>query len=702
MRSIKYRLIISMSINIVIILSVIISIIGISVRKDEMDQAYQLVEKEASLSAKGTQEIIEKTLKTSQVLAFSFKGLKQKNQISRDDLNVILETVIKENDDIFGIWTIWEPNALDGMDNAYVNTKGHDSTGRFIPYWYRSEGGILCVPCEKYDVPGDGDYYLSSKNSGETTIMEPFAYLINDKEVIMTSVVVPIKIDEKVLGVVGIDITLDSLQLISNEIKVFETGYGMILSNSGTFITHPNQEMIGESILNLNINQKEEVKNAIKTGAISSTFQQGNSNHQEYMVSIPIKIGESKTPWSMLIIVPTSEITNKVDKLILTTIIVGLLGTVLLLVVTWVVAGKITNPIKILADILERLSNYDLTFDETSEAINYLKRKDEIGFITNALAKMQMNFVKLIKDISCSSEKLLDSAQTVNKTCEQSATVAEEMAQTINEIAQCTNEQAQYTSENSQELLELGNLIEEDKIHINELIIASKTVSQLVNDGLKVLDGLSNNTKANSDAAGVVYNCILKTNDSSKRINESSQLITTISEQTNLLALNAAIEAARAGEHGKGFAVVADEIRKLAEQSNNTIKTIDEIVITLREDVATAVRKMEEAGVIVSEQEKSALQTENKFNEITKAMEYANNAVKVLSAASIQMETKKEEVLNTVQTLSAAAEENAANAEQASAATEEQTAAIAEIANSSKDLSEFSVELQRLINQFKV
>ncbi len=71
-------------------------------------------------------------------LARSFEGSKKAGTANREEMHEMLKGVIKDNDNILGIWTVWQPNALDGKDEEYKNTEGHDETGRFIPYWYRS------------------------------------------------------------------------------------------------------------------------------------------------------------------------------------------------------------------------------------------------------------------------------------------------------------------------------------------------------------------------------------------------------------------------------------------------------------------------------------------------------------------------------------------------------------------------------------
>lgn len=374
--------------------------------------------------------------------------------------------------------------------------------------------------------------------------------------------------------------------------------------------------------------------------------------------------------------------------------IVTIISIIIFFAIQNLVIKKIHTFTKVLKDISE--GNGDLT-----KRVE-IKSKDEIGTMAkyfNTFADTVHSIIVsvkgLSKDVSTSSEEL-----TVNS--QQSATTAEEVAQVIDEIAKTAMNQAAITTEGSEKLMELGNLLEEDSSNIAILTQASEKVNELIEQGLVVIDKLSMITKEGNVASKSVYDNIMKTNENSNKISEASNIITSISEQTKLLALNAAIEAARAGEHGKGFAVVAEEIRKLSIQSTESTKIIDSMVKTLQKNSNNAVETMLEVENIYNEQIKNVNNAASKYKEIAEALKESNDAVLIINEAEKQIEHMKNQVLGTMETLSSVAEVNSAGSEEASASIEEQTASIEEIANSSRNLSQMFLELQKLIERFIV
>ena len=177
--------------------------------------------------------------------------------------------VLEKNPRFVGVWTCWEPNALDGMDAHFAHRDGSDASGRFIPYWNRASGKIIMEPLVNYEQTGVGDYYLLAKKSGQEQILSPFKYTAGGKEVLMTSIVVPIKDAQGVvLGAVGIDIDLLNVQEDVTRIKTHKSGGAFLLGNDASFASYPHSNAIGQSFNTVSpgLDQKYAITKAVAQG----------------------------------------------------------------------------------------------------------------------------------------------------------------------------------------------------------------------------------------------------------------------------------------------------------------------------------------------------------------------------------------------------------------------------------------------------
>jgi DNA-binding CsgD family transcriptional regulator len=134
----------------------------------------------------------------------------------------ILRETLAHNSQYLGVWSVWEPNALDGRDQDFADAPGHDRTGRFIPVWNRSGGTIHVEANVGYDVPGCGDWYLVPMTRRAETVIDPYEFSFAGRREFITSQVTPIFFRGECIGVTGVDISVDEL-VHPNAIDLEET-----------------------------------------------------------------------------------------------------------------------------------------------------------------------------------------------------------------------------------------------------------------------------------------------------------------------------------------------------------------------------------------------------------------------------------------------------------------------------------------------
>ena len=225
------------------------------------------------------------------------------------------------------------------------------------------------------------------------------------------------------------------------------------------------------------------------------------------------------------------------------------------------------------------------------------------------------------------------------------------------------------------------------------------TSSEVAATTLNTMDTV--NRKA-QQAIDLIYEQTNTTNESAVKIKAATTLITSIAEQTNLLSLNASIEAARAGEQGRGFAVVAGQIQKLAEESNESAKQIEEIIAHLIADSEKAVQTMDEVKVVMADQNENVGVTRERFSEMHEGVAKTIQGIRSIAEKMEQIDETRNSVVDIVQNLTALSQENAAGTQEVSASVVEVGEHMSRIAKNSGELRQIADGLQAEMGVFTI
>ncbi|WP_224249364.1 methyl-accepting chemotaxis protein [Hyalangium gracile] len=560
---------------------------------------------------------LEAVMSPARTVTQAFVAQKLSGVTDRKHGDLLLRKVLEGPPALFGIWTVWEPNAFDGRDASFVNTPGTDATGRYLPYWNRGAGDIRLEASVDYQhetLGGPGDYYLLPQQSGREIIMHPYSYVVAGKPTLLTSAVVPILINGKFHGVVGADLTLDQIQEEVAKIRPFETGHAVLVSHNAAFVSHPSAELRGKP---LGTSPAEElVRSTLSSGKPAATRGQSEFIEGEAIeVVVPIQIGDTNTPWALAVFVPLDQVLAPAHALRRFTITLGVIAIGMLAAAVILVVRRITRPLGTISSVATRIAEGNLTGTLEHQS------NDEIGLLADAFRSMQHRLAQVIAEVRTGASALSSASAQLSSMSQSLSTGTSEQAATAEEVSSNLTRMSGSITQNA-----------DSSRHVESLALAGA-----------------------SDAEEC-SRAVSETVEAMKQIASSISVVEDIAYQTNLLALNASIEAARAGDHGRGFAVVASEVRKLAERSQGSAKQIIELS-------ARSVKLAERSGAQLRVLVLSIGETSRLVKSVATASNEQSSGVHQINQAMLSLNLATQRNASSAEELSAMAEEMAAQAE---------------------------------------
>ncbi len=561
---------------------------------------------------------------------------------------------------------------------------------------------------EGYD-PTSRPWYKDAMTAQKLIWTAPYKDSSTGQPVI--SIAAPVKnsfANNEAVGVVSLDVSLDTLAKKVKELKIGNTGYVVIIGPDMKIMAHPNSDFVGmpldfEKASAATPDEFKDVKPELKdTLAKLKPLADGIQGGQDFIryqfdgKTKYVAVKKNALGWYILGAFDESEISGEISKILMSLLVIGGISLILALVISFVFSKKLTGHVKNMLLGMEEVRKGDLTvrFDVDSN--------DELGRLGQYFTATISELGSLVKSIQEISGEVTHSAQNLAATSEEASASADEVARTVEEIAKGASDQAQDAERGVQVVQALSSKFVKLNDRTDKMIEVAHSASGANQEGIRSISSLKDKTKLTDDANERIEKVILDLDNKTQSIGVILDSISAIAVQTNLLALNASIEAARAGEHGRGFAVVAEEIRKLAEESSGAAEKIRGIVTNILADSTRSVSSMKEVKIITREQSHAVDDVNKTFDTISGSIVMITSEIETISSFIQELNRDKDQIVQAIENISAVSEETAAASEEVSASMEQQTIAVEEVAKAAERLNEISVGLNDAVRRFNV
>lgn len=610
----------------------------------------------------------------------------------REDLSRQIRSALEANNSLLGIYVVFDTNALDGKDELFVDQEalGSNDKGRFSVYWSQGDDGELAAEAMTEEnlndtTPGISGapynaWFSCPLQSKQVCLLDPYIDEADGVKTLMTSIAFPLIQADKVIGVLGVDISLASLQELSLTAhkELFDgAGHVSIISPAGLLAGHsPDSSLLGGKLQAAFADQHREMTNLLASNRHEVMHHNGALQVLQPLLPIP-----DAKPWGVLLEVPEKVLLEPAARLekqmnemgtrnAAVSLGLGLAAGVIGILLIWLTALGVTRPIIGVSAMLKNIASGE---GDLTRRLEYNKQ-DELGELASWFNRFLDKLQPIIADVK-------RSVQDARNTADQSALIA---SQTSDGMQQQYREVDQVATA----FQEMSATAQDVAHNAAQAAEAARTADLASTEGMGVIKKTTSSIELLASEMTVAMQEVEGLADSSEKIGSVLEVIRSIAEQTNLLALNAAIEAARAGEAGRGFAVVADEVRNLAKRTQDSVEEIRQVIEGLQSGTKEVVSTMHSSH-------RQAQGSVGQVEQAVAALQRISQAVSVITDMNLQIASAAEEQ-------SSVAEEINRNVASIRDVTESISSQAEQSAQISQGLNKLANHQQSLMDQFKV